>query len=139
MTTYDDFMNNDYPASASVDNSDPEGMQGMENDPVFSSAPSPTPSPWSQMTDAQHWGLIGATLKDIGAHLDGRPGDANNLDAFHQRMQQQNQQFGQQVGFGKVPTIANQVAPVTLNPVNVTPPVTKPGDFALRSLAGLYR
>lgn len=50
----------------------------------------PAPSPWQNRI-----GLFGATLKDIGADLGGRPADAVNIAGFQQGQQQQTAQATQ--------------------------------------------
>lgn len=47
-------------------------------------------------------------------------------------------QFGQQMGFGQHQAPPNQVQQAPLSPLNVTPPLSRPGDKAIEALARLY-
>lgn len=90
------------------------------------SQPAPdAPSPWSQMSDQQRFGLIGAALKDIGAHLDGRPDDATHLSSFHLGLKLPGP-TDKQAPSNQVPS--NQVQPMTLE--YRTPATPLPGAGA---------
>jgi len=113
-----------YPASATYDPNDPEGMAGLESDAAFSSAPSPEPSLWSRMSDMQRFGVIGNTLQKIGSQLGGEPQPSLHMDRL------------------SVPDLstshgpAGQVVPVSLAPIQVNLP-GRPGTLALRALGQL--
>lgn len=129
MSIPSDSNYTNYPASATYDPDDPEGMRGLESDAAFSSAPSPAPSLWSQLSDAQRWGVIGATLKDVGAHLDGRPHEAVHLDALQAATKMPSPLNPQ--------APSNQVAPGSALQGYVRPQIGRPGALALNALGQL--
>ena len=83
-----------------------------------------TPSIWSQLSNAQRFGVIGNTLQKIGSQLGGEPQPSLHMDRL------------------SVPDLSTshgpvgQVAPVSLTPLQVNLP-NKPGALALRALGQL--